>query len=72
MWGVRVGVYDFRRELYTHIHLDYDIVEILSCKLNKFKKKKKQIYYGHKNIDLGLSGLYSIFFEKLIQIFFPF
>ena len=35
MWGVRVGIQVFKRELHTHIHLDYAKVEILSYKKNK-------------------------------------
>ena len=30
VWGVRVGVQVSKREIYTHIHLDYIEVEILS------------------------------------------
>ena len=31
VWGARAGVRVSRRELYTHIYLDYVRVEILSC-----------------------------------------
>ena len=31
MWGVRAGIQVSRKELHTHIHLDYVKVEILSC-----------------------------------------
>ena len=36
VWSVRAGVQVSKRELYTHIHLDYVRVEILSC----IKKEK--------------------------------
>ena len=35
VWGVRAGIQVSRRELHTHIHLDYVRVEILSCIKNK-------------------------------------
>ena len=38
VWGVRVGVQIFRRELHTHIYLHYVRMKFLSC-----KKKKKMI-----------------------------
>ena len=37
VWGVRVRVQVFRREIHTHIHLDYAKIEILSC-IKKIKK----------------------------------
>ena len=37
VWGVRAEVQVSRRELHTHIHLNYVRVEILFC----IKKKKK-------------------------------
>ena len=42
MWGVRAEIQVSKRELHTHIQLDYAKVETLSC----IKKKKKihQIY----------------------------
>ena len=36
MWEARVGVQVSRKEFHTHIHLDYDKVDFLSC----IKKKK--------------------------------
>ena len=42
VWGVRAEVQALRKELYTHIHLDYVRVEILFCK--KKKKKKEEVY----------------------------
>ena len=36
MWGARIEVQDFKRELHTHIHLDYVRVEFLSCISKKF------------------------------------
>ena len=30
-WGVRGRVQVFKRELYTHIHIDYVRVEFISC-----------------------------------------
>ena len=38
--GVRAGLQVSKRELYTHIHLDWAIVEFLSCKKKKNNKKK--------------------------------
>ena len=40
--GVRVGVKVSKKELHTHIHLDYAKIEILSCKKKK-KKKSNEI-----------------------------
>ena len=40
VWGVRVGVQVSKREIYTHIHLDYIKVEILS-------KKKKNHHFDY-------------------------
>ena len=31
MWGIRVEVQVYKRELHTHIHIDYIRVEFLSC-----------------------------------------
>ena len=31
VWGARTRVQVSKRELYTHIHLDYIRIEILSC-----------------------------------------
>ena len=42
VWRARAGVQVSRRELYTHIHLDYTRVEILSC----IRKKKKSKPYS--------------------------
>ena len=36
IWGARVGIQVSRKELYTHVYLDYARVEILFC----IKKKK--------------------------------
>ena len=35
VWGAKAGIQVSRREFYTHIHLDYVRVEILSCKKKK-------------------------------------
>ena len=32
VWGARVRVQVFRKEFYTHIHLNYAKLEFLSCK----------------------------------------
>ena len=51
MWGARVRVQASRREFHTHIHLNYTIVEILSC----IKKKKKLLlceFLKNKNKNL--------------------
>ena len=46
MWEARVGVQVSRKEFHTHIHLDYDKVDFLSCikkkKINTFINKKKK------------------------------
>ena len=42
VWGARAGVQVSRRELYTHIHLDYARVKILSC----IKKKEDIVQYS--------------------------
>ena len=39
VWGVKTGVQISKKELHTHIYLDYVRVEILSC----IKKKKKNL-----------------------------
>ena len=39
--GVRVGVQVSKKELYTHIHLDYAKIEILPC-IKKIKKKNEE------------------------------
>ena len=41
VWGARVEVQVSRREFHTHIYLDWDRVEILSC----IQKKKKRICF---------------------------
>ena len=40
VWGARTEIQISKRELHTHIHLDYVRIEILSCKKKKKKKKK--------------------------------
>ena len=52
VWRAKVGIQVSRREFYTHIHLDYVRVEILSCK--KRKKKKRQCDY----VNLRLQECY--------------
>ena len=45
MWGVNAGVQVSRREIHTHMHLDYARVEILSCKKKiKIKSCQKEIW----------------------------
>ena len=42
VWGVSAGIQVSRRELHTHIHLNYTKVEFLSCiKKNKNKNKNE-------------------------------
>ena len=44
VWGVSAGIQVFRRELHTHIHLNYTKVEFLSCiKKNKNKNKNENM-----------------------------
>ena len=40
---VKIGVQVSKRELYTHIHLDYVRIEILSCILKKTYFKVKNL-----------------------------
>ena len=40
VWGERVGVQVSKRELHTHIYLDYSRVEFYLVKKNKKNKKK--------------------------------
>ena len=51
VWRVRVEVQVFKREFYTHIHLDYARVKILSW-INQKRKKKiptsTTILYGNR------------------------
>ena len=42
VWGERAEVQVFRREFYTHIHLDQVRVEILFC------KKIKKLFMGEE------------------------
>ena len=55
MWEARVGVQVSRKEFHTHIHLDYDKVDFLSCikkkKLTLLLTKKKKINKHPKGID---------------------
>ena len=48
----RVEVQVFRKELYTHIHLDQVRVEFLSCKKKKKKEENTTIQYYNKLFDL--------------------
>ena len=43
MWGARVGIQVFKRELHTYIHLDYVRVKFLSCIKKKFTTLSQQI-----------------------------
>ena len=46
MWEVRVGVQVSRRELHTHIQLDYVRIEFYLV----FKKKKKKVTHNQKEM----------------------
>ena len=54
LWGVggKGGIQVFRRDLYTHIHLDLDRVKFLSCIYKKKKKKREAIYVQSINFSL--------------------
>ena len=58
VWGARIGIQISKRELYTHIHLDYVRIEILSFK-NK-KKKKKLSTLNAKTQSNGISLIASL------------
>ena len=58
VWGARTEIQISKRELHTHIHLDYVRIEILYCK-NK-KKKKKLSTLNAKTQSNGISLIASL------------
>ena len=67
MWEARVGVQVSRKEFHTHIHLDYDKVDFLSC----IKKKKLTLLLMKKKINKHPKGIDSPKKEKkMLKIFY--
>jgi len=56
VWGAKVGVQVSRKELHTHIYLDYVIVEFLSS----IKKKSK--FFGYFFINIKLKVFEALYF----------
>ena len=66
VWEARVRVQISKRELHTHIHLDYVIVEILSCKK---KKKKKELEPLGLYRDNDINAFYTVFIYKYYKMY---
>ena len=66
MWGVRVRVQFSRKEFHTHIYLDYDRVDFLSC-----IKKKSKTFINEKKFNKHPKGIDSLKKKKIdVKIFF--
>ena len=61
VWEARVGIQVSKRELHTHIHLDYAKIEFLSCIKKNYPKREHEKDYISSWIiqvdQLGMRGL---------------
>ena len=65
VWGARVRIQISKRELHTHIHLDYIKVEIIYCK----KKKKKELKPLGLYRDNDINAFYTVFIYKYYKMY---